>query len=459
MHADSSTRSTDFGDRLARYPLLDALIDRRSRRFGRGMRLNGGPLAYTSAYSPKPLTLQEEAALAFAACGITGYALAELPYETGDMPDASSGNIMTHFFGRTVASGDAMHYVILFVLNDEGVWMLRRPQDYPRSEIPALIQAAHDHTLVALYERSRVRIAERRLDMPREVPFAAPFNKWSANLPGTTYFLPVNEFSAIYINVLLSAFGEEFAFFAVDERRRFQPAGIAPFGRSRGGHLYDDPSAGRFATISFLETWLCEFAAIEQGGILQNLALMTQALGLGGFPHFAAHPFIWFQTLGFRMEAIPFSRTVGAGPVTTGLLKAMGKDIPVPTAVGLEVGGEVLIKPFCPPYYRNMEEAVLAFVDYKYAQGQGTFRDGGAVTGWRDGAAVQSRIPPYSDKAIAATIAYCEYVYGRYGRFPAKSGPFRSILAHQAHHLDLDFYEKFYRPDALSETQRQHAVR
>ncbi len=38
-------------------------------------------------------------------------------------------------------------------------------------------------------------------------------------------------------------------------------------------------------------------------------------------------------------------------------------------------------------------------------------------------------------------------------------GPFRSILAHQAHHLDLDFYEKFYRPDALSETQRQHAVR
>ncbi len=459
MHADSSTRSTDFGDQLARYPLLDALIDRRSRRFGRGMRLNGGPLAYTSAYSPKPLTLQEEAALAFAACGITGYALAELPYETGDMPDASSGNIMTHFFGRTVASGDAMHYVILFVLNDEGVWMLRRPQDYPRSEIPALIQAAHDHTLVALYERSRVRIAERRLDMPREVPFAAPFNKWSANLPGTTYFLPVNEFSAIYINVLLSAFSEEFAFFAVDERRRFQPAGIAPFGRSRGGHLYDDPRAGRFATISFLETWLCEFAAIEQGGILQNLALMTQALGLGGFPHFAAHPFIWFQTLGFRMEAIPFSRTVGAGPVTTGLLKAMGKDIPVPTAVGLEVGGEVLIKPFCPPYYRNMEDAVLAFVDYKYAQGQGTFRDGGAVTGWRDGAAVQSRIPPYSDKAIAATIAYCEYVYGRYGRFPAKSGPFRSILAHQAHHLDLDFYEKFYRPDALSETQRQHAVR
>ena len=40
-----------------------------------------------------------------------------------------------------------------------------------------------------------------------------------------------------------------------------------------------------------------------------------------------------------------------------------------------------------------MEEAVLAFLDYKYAEGRGTFRDGGAVTGWRDGAAVQAGNP------------------------------------------------------------------
>ena len=40
----------------------------------------------------------------------------------------------------------------------------------------------------------------------------------------------------------------------------------------------------------------------------------------------------------------------------------------MPTAVGLERNGDVLIKPFSPPYFRNMEEAVLAFVDYKYEQ-------------------------------------------------------------------------------------------
>ena len=102
-----------------------------------------------------------------------------------------------------------------------------------------------------------------------------------------------------------------------------------------------------------------------------------------------------------------------------------------------------------------MEEAVLAFVDYKYARGEGTLRDGGAAAGWRDGASVQAGIPPYSDRAIAATVAYCEYVHGRYGRFPANSGPFRTILAHQAHHLDPDSYDRFYRSETLTDAQRR----
>jgi hypothetical protein len=143
-------------ERLARYPLLDALTERRSRRFGKGMSLNGGPLAYHSTHAPQPLSLDEEAALAFAGCGITGFALADLPYESGDVPEAGGGNIMTHLVGRTVASGDAMHNITLFVLNDEGVCMLKRPQDYPRDEIAGLSQAAREHRLVELYKKSRV---------------------------------------------------------------------------------------------------------------------------------------------------------------------------------------------------------------------------------------------------------------------------------------------------------------
>src|ERR1700686_4808380 len=93
-------------NRLAQYFLLEALLARRSRRFGKGMRLNGGPLAYESAQEPAPLSLTEEAALAFAACGITGYTMGELPYDAGDVAEAGGGNIIMNFVGRTVFSAD-----------------------------------------------------------------------------------------------------------------------------------------------------------------------------------------------------------------------------------------------------------------------------------------------------------------------------------------------------------------
>jgi len=275
-------------------------------------------------------------------------------------------------------------------------------------------------------------------------------------VPGSTYFLPVNELSALTINVLLTAFSEEFGYFALDELNRFAPAGVGKFGRSRGGHLHDDVKAGRLVTVGVLEGWMLEFCAIEQGAILQNLSLMTQALGLGGFIHFAAHPYIWLQTLGFRMEALPLSRTAGMGPVMRTLARWLGRDIEMPTAVALERDGAILLRPFCPPNHRTMTDAVRAFVEYKHREGSGTFRDGGAATGWRDGARVQRGIPPYSDRAVAATSAYCEYVYNRYGRFPRSYGPFRTVEAYQAHHLDLDFYHRFYRDEALSDTQRTH---
>jgi hypothetical protein len=68
-------------------------------------------------------------------------------------------------------------------------------------------------------------------------------------------------------------------------------------------------------------------------------------------------------------------------------------------------------------------------------------------------------IPAPTEGAIEATVAYCEYVHDRYGRFPAYSAPFRTILGHQATHVDVDFYDRFYYPEALSETQRQHTDR
>ena len=64
----------------------------------------------------------------------------------------------------------------------------------------------------------------------------------------------------------------------------------------------------------------------------------------------------------------------------------------------------------------------------------------------------------YSDKGIAATIAFCEYIAQTYGRFPAHVDAFKSIVACQAHHLDLDFYDKYYPPAALSQCHHEHQM-
>ena len=60
MEPDAAGSPSHRERRPAGYPLLDALIERRSGRFGRGMRLNGGPLAHESASGAEP---SEEAAL------------------------------------------------------------------------------------------------------------------------------------------------------------------------------------------------------------------------------------------------------------------------------------------------------------------------------------------------------------------------------------------------------------
>lgn len=458
MDCNDTPRETPGWRGLWSFPLLEAILQRRSRRLGLGMRLNGGPLAYASRHAPLPLTLEEEAVLAFAASGVTGYALGELPYQ-GDRPETGGGQIMATFLGRTIGAAEALQNVSLVVISDEGAFLVRRPREVPKSEIPALIRMAHERRLLEQYRSLRVRLADRRPDIPRSNPFNLAFNQWSSNLPGTTYFLPLNDLTPLYINVLLSALSEDFGFYLLDERAGFRPAGLHRFARSRGGHLNDDIRSGRVATIQFLESWIIEFIAVQQGMMLQNVALAGEGMGLGGFTHFAAHPWGWFQALGFRMHELPTSQALAAGPFTAAALKLLGRDLPVPMPVGLERGGQVLLRPFAPPYYPTMAAAVRGLLDLKYSPTAGAFRDRAEAAPWRDVGAVQAGIPEYSERTVAAVTAYCEYVHGRYGRFPAYYAPFRTVVAHQAHHLDPEFYDRFYKPGMLTETYRRHRER
>lgn len=412
--------------------------------------MDKGPLAYVSRHAPFPLTEEEEAVLAFAACGITGYALGDLPYAEGE-----GGTIMAGLLGRTAASGDAIQTVALVVTNDEATYLIKRPQDFRPAEIPELVQLAEKGDLTKLYRGSRSKIKNGRSAPPLAPMFNINVNRWSLYAPGSTYFLPINELTFMYINGLLEVFNETTGAFIIDERANFRPAGIARFARSKGGHLVDDPKGGRVVTVQRLELMVSEVVTIEQGMILQNLGLMTQAMGLGGFPNFAEHESGWFEALGFRMEEMRASRYLGTNRLVAIMMHLLGRDVLVPYPIGLDCDGNTLLKPYCPPHYPSMEKAVRAVIDTKFGP-MGVFRGSINQNAWRDPISVSKEIPGISEPAIEATIAYCRYIYDRYGRFPAYMPPFRTVTGFQACHLDLEFYDRFYRPEALSETQRGH---
>jgi hypothetical protein len=445
----SNPAPRELHEQLNHYPLLTALRERRSRRFGLGMKIPGGPLAYESRHQPKPLTEDEEAALVFAACGITGHALADLCYTK-----EGGGSIMTGLVGRTIASGDGMQTVALVVTNDEATYLVRRPRELPAAEIENLINLGRRGEFTEFYHRCRVKIKDGRATTPTEPLFNINANRWSAHAPGTTYFLPINDLTFMYVNGLLEILNEHTGAFILDERNNFLPAGLSQFGRDHGGHLESDPHRGRVATIRQVEQFVTEFVTIEQGMMLQNLGLMAQALGLGGFPNFANHEFAWLQSLGFRMEQMPANRYVGAGWLPSLAMKFLKRNPNIPYAVGLERNGEALLKPFCPPCYKSMADAVRAAAEIKFGA-SGIFRSVGQNSAWPQHGDVVRQIPATSEAAIEATIAYCEYVWNRYGRFPAYLTSYRTVLGFQACHLDAEFYEKFYRPEALSEVLRE----
>jgi hypothetical protein len=235
------------------------------------------------ALHPVPLSEKEEALMAFAACGVTGCALADLSYAP-----TGGGNIMAGLIGRTIASGDGIQ-------NGQpgssrmipAPTSIAGPQDMPPKDLPALIDYGEKDDFIKAAERMRVRISDKRTVTKSEPIYNINANRWSVHAAGTSYYLPVNELTFMYINGLLEILNESTGVYVLDERAGFRPAGLAKFAKSKGGHLSDNPAEGKVATIALIERLVTEFVTVEQGMMLQNLGLMAQALGLGGFPNFA----------------------------------------------------------------------------------------------------------------------------------------------------------------------------
>src|SRR5260370_2056081 len=113
-------------DEMRKYPLLEALFKRRSRRIGLGTTsVRAGTNTYTSNSDPQPLSELEEAIL-IAAVGLTGLTVPDRPFES-TTGEKILGTPNLNMPGRAAASTPNPQPTHSFLSNNTATSFLNRP--------------------------------------------------------------------------------------------------------------------------------------------------------------------------------------------------------------------------------------------------------------------------------------------------------------------------------------------
>jgi hypothetical protein len=395
------------------YPLFKALAQRRGHRFALGCDLKNTPFPYKSEKKPVPLSELETALLCWAGHGINGLALADL--------DVSLNTFMS-WNGRTHPTPCNDQHADLLFINDDGVF-LYRPSN--ATKILEIQTEAEREKILNTFRKDTVKIADERPNFPPESMLRLNF--WNANKPGQTLFMPVVNITYEYLAFLLIVFNDDRQ--QIIDDRTGKPAGIGKWIDS--GYL-----TGPQLPMTLADIFVLNVMIANAHYMVQNINLACAAMGLGGFVWSGFTPLV-------VMGGTPLTRGLGFHFIT-------GKDgMPTP------VGKDGYVEALCPPYFKNMDAVVDYVVDMKFGR-HGLFSpDYPGKVAWRD-ASIPTKAAKYTEEGIACTKAYLNYVYQTYGRFPAVVDAIQMPVAVTAHHLDLDFYDKYYPAEVLRQEQRDH---
>jgi hypothetical protein len=123
---------------------------------------------------------------------------------------------------------------------------------------------------------------------------------------------------------------------------------------------------------------------------------------------------------------------------------------PYPNPTGLEG----IITGFCPPHYPDMTAAVAAICRRKFGPG-GPFHP--QTPGpWLDSPRVRSAAQVHSEPFQECVALQAQYIFDTFGKFPGTVPSMFAITYLQAHHLDLEFYDRFYQAGAYLKTHARH---
>jgi hypothetical protein len=118
-------------------------------------------------------------------------------------------------------------------------------------------------------------------------------------------------------------------------------------------------------------------------------------------------------------------------------------------------GLEGVLEGYCPPHYKNMRDATEAFARRKF--GEGGVYNPNTPGPWSDSPKVRGSANPYTEEFKECVALQAQYIYDTYGKFPGTVQSIFAFMYVQAQHLDLDFYDHYFKPGtAYLTTHKDH---
>lgn len=419
----SESNPPGFSDMLD-FKLVEALLGRRSRRFFMGAEIPDGVFAYRSKHPPLPLSELEKLLVVSACGGNTSWhymiyrAKAYAPYLSNYAGAAG---------GRVFPSAAGFHTSQTFFTDDNGLYVLEM-RDTP-AFAERLENGSLDIDAFIAHAKQHVRkLHDGRLRFPSEVPFTEAHNTWVFNQPSTLVVIPVGDLSQ---HVLLNiCYMLQNGLVLYDNINRRAIPGIDGF--------KDIVNPDNVWPITFVEQWSLSELTVELGASCYAGVLMLQAMGLGGWMFNGVDPFAMLGASGD--SNVP------------GLGFRYDKDDrwPYPNPTGLAG----VMEGFCPPHHADMQAAVEAICQRKFGPGGPFHRE--TPGPWQDSPKVRAAAQVHDKRFRACVALQAQYIYDTFGKFPATVPSMFLIMYLQAHHLDLDFYDRFYKPGSYLATHADH---
>lgn len=423
--------------------LLSAVAHRRGTRYPLGVSLPEEEdcwMPFQSKSDPVPLDEVELAILCWAGAGTSGIIKNDVPY----VPYTNL--VPTTVEGRVFPSACNLWYHHLIFCNDDGVFL------YVPHVPTKLVEIDTQKDMEVIFRAFKEGVIQIS-DQPVRIPPDLPWPRGGANFlfkPGTTNFIPVADNATDIINTLLGS----------NSRPK----------SSERTYLLDDEDGDIPALRKWVDNGYLKHALRipqtrrEIGGFLfryyslatmtHNIQMCATSMGLGNFLYGAAN----------RLAIM------GAIPTMKGLGFRFVKD---KKGDRMAVGIDGLIESHHPPYM-SVDEAVDDVWNMKFKPGYGRFsvdvKEGDEVMypGFSNKPRAVHR--PYRDikryfaafkdyncpEAVQITKDTLNYLYDKYGRFVKMDDPMRAGTILQISHVEVDFYDKYYPKDVLTDEQREH---